>query len=38
MDLVKVVVQFKNDIAEQKPEQYISAVQVGAPPSRIRTP
>ncbi|CAG09125.1 unnamed protein product, partial [Tetraodon nigroviridis] len=27
MDLVKVVVQFKNDIAELKPEQYISVVQ-----------
>ena len=37
MDLVKVVVQFKNDIGELKPEQYISAVQVGAPSSCIHT-
>lgn len=29
MGLVKVVVQFKNDIVDLKPEQYISLVQVG---------
>lgn len=29
MGLVKVVVQFKNDIIDLKPEQYISLVQVG---------
>lgn len=29
MGLVKVVVQFKNDIVDLKPEQYISPVQVG---------
>lgn len=34
MDLVKVVVQFKNDIGELKPEQYISVVQVGPPSGR----
>lgn len=28
MGLVKVVVQLKNDIAELKPEQYISIIQV----------
>lgn len=31
MGLVKVVVQFKNDIADVKPEHYISLVQVGKP-------
>lgn len=37
MDLVKAVVQFKNDIAELKPEQYISVVKVGEPSSCIHT-
>lgn len=31
MGLVKVVVQFKNDIADVKPERYISLVKVGKP-------